>query len=65
MSLATDSTISRDPARLGSHGLRPSTAAGLHRQLPEVDASSLPEGTVPRVPPELYKRNGVPTEERV
>ena len=58
--LAPDSTISKDPARLGSHGLRPSTAAGLRRQLPEVDASTLPEGTVPRVAPELYKRNGVP-----
>ena len=58
--LATDSTISRDPARSGSHGLRPSAAAGLHRQLPEVDASTLPEGKVPRVAPGLYERNGVP-----
>ena len=58
--LATDSTISRDPARSGSHDLRPSTAAGFHRQLPEVDASTLPEGTVPRVAPGLYERNGVP-----
>ena len=58
--LATDSTISRDPARSGSHGLRPSSAAGLHRQLPEVDASTLPEGTVPRVAPGFYEGNGVP-----
>ena len=59
--LATaDSTISRDPARSGSHGLRPSTAAGLHRQLPEADASTLPEGTVPRVAPGFYEGNGVP-----